>query len=123
MQEAWKRALVQFLASFWRRTDWKKMARHHYAHDIFEHRVQVASTQPNFRRVAEKLCETLSFQYPPVHPSLIDILDQHPDALQSLRREVRYWVSLAVTSKEVWQHDSALGLHGDAGVPSPSWGE
>lgn len=64
MEAAWKRALVQFLAAFWRRADWKKIARNQNAWDIFGHRVQVASTQPNFRRVCEKLCATLSSNIP-----------------------------------------------------------
>ena len=98
--QAWELELVQFLASFWRRTDWNKIARNQFAGDIFEHRVQVAAAQPNFRTVCEKLSASLSFQYPPVPAALIDRLDGVPEALKSLRREPRYWVAKAIAYKE-----------------------
>lgn len=100
MANEWELNLVHFLALFWRRTDWSKIARNRFAADIFEHRVQVASTQPDFRAVSEKLCATLSFQYPPVSSELIDKLNASPQALRSLRREPRYWVAKAIAYKE-----------------------
>lgn len=104
-KQDWETALVRFLAAFWKHADWKKIARNQFAGDIFEHRVQVASTSPNFRAVSEKLCNTLSFQYPPVSSQLIDFLDRQPQALRSLRREVRYWVALAIAYKEALKDD------------------
>lgn len=91
--------LILFLRLFWRAADWKRIGRKHYAGDIFQHRVRVAADQPSFRRAAEKLAKTLSLQYPPAPPELIDRLDESPTALQSLRKESRYWVALAVARR------------------------
>ncbi len=74
-KQDWETALARSLVAVLEATaDWKKIARNQFAGDIFEHRVQVASTSPNFRAVSEKLCNTLSFQYPPVSPELVDFL-------------------------------------------------
>ncbi len=84
---------IYWLAKIYMRVDWKKIVRSKnvYSDDVFEHRVKAALSQPNIRRVNDRLCEMLGLQSVAVPARVFDELATNTHVLRYLRREVVYF--------------------------------
>jgi len=86
IEEKW----VELLASIYMYVDWRKVARNHYAGDIFEHRVKMASSQSDIPSMVEHLCNLLGLQAPKLPLNAINFLRENEDeAMYMLRRWTR----------------------------------
>lgn len=85
---------IYWLAKIYMRADWSKIARSKnvYRDDVFEHRVKAALSQPNIRRINDKLCEMLGLQSVAIPSFVLDELEKDKKTLlRSMRREAIYF--------------------------------
>jgi len=85
---------IYWLAKIYMRADWAKIARSKniYRDDVFEHRVKAALSQPNVRRINDKLCEMLGLQSVAIPSAVLDKLETSKRVLlRAMRREVIYF--------------------------------
>jgi len=85
---------IYWLAKVYMRTDWAKIARSRnvFRDDVFEHRVKAALSQPNMRRINDKLCEMLGLQSIAISSNVLDELERNKGTLlRAMRREVIYF--------------------------------
>lgn len=85
---------IYWLAKIYMRADWAKIARSKniYRDDVFEHRVKAALSQPNIRRINDKLCEMLGLQSVAIPSAVLDELEISKGMLlRAMRREVIYF--------------------------------
>jgi len=85
---------IYWLAKVYMRADWAKIARSKnvYRDDVFEHRVKAALSQPNIRRINDKLCEMLGLQSVAIPSGVLDELEKNKGTLlRSMRREAIYF--------------------------------
>lgn len=89
--------LIQVLAAVWRRVNWARICRgRRSAADIFMHRLKVASYQPTFPCLLEKLSHGLGLQSVDVSSSILERLrENEEEALQIVREETIYLTILA----------------------------
>lgn len=86
--------IIYWLAKIYMRADWKKIARSKnvYREDVFEHVVKASASQPNIRRVTDKLCEKLGLQSLAISSEILDYLETNRNiALKCIRREPIYF--------------------------------
>lgn len=95
---------IYWLAKVYMRADWAKIARSKnvYREDVFEHKVKAALSQPNIRRVNDKLCQDLGLQSVAVPTKVFDDLERHSKSLlNQMRREVIYFTLKAMELADV----------------------
>jgi hypothetical protein len=84
--------ISELLGQIYANVKWKKM-RGRSAYDVFEHRLLVASYQPDVLSFLKKLCHGLSLQAPPgMDIKLIEQLNNNKETLRYIRSYPQYFV-------------------------------
>jgi len=100
-------AMIYWLAKIYMRTDWAKIAhsKNVFRENVFEHVIKAAGSQPNIRRVNDRLCEDLGLQSLAICTKIFDFLEEHKRVcLQSLRKEPVYFSLKAIELAEfLWK--------------------
>lgn len=96
-------AIVELLATIYKRANWRQIAKGRDPIDVFQHRVLVAAYQPDLKRFIEKLCRGLSIQGVRIDPQLLAKLRENEElVMEELRNSSVYYVALAYKrAKEV----------------------
>lgn len=87
-------ATIYWLAKLFMDADWAKIARSKnvYRENVFEHVVKAASSQPNIRRMNDRICEDLGLQSIRIPSSVMDDLETNRRViLRALRLEPIYF--------------------------------
>jgi len=104
--------IIYWLAKIYMRADWKKIARSKnvYREDVFEHVIKASASQPNIRRVNDKLCEKLGLQSVAISTNILDNLEINKKiVLKCIRREPIYFSLKAIElanlmfEKKIWR--------------------
>ena len=97
MQSEVEKAWIEVLAHIYRAVNWRKVARGHFAYDIFEHRVEFSKIQPDVPSVLQKLCNTLGLQAMPAPMDKVRFLREHErEAMKLLRKWPKYLAMEAI---------------------------
>jgi hypothetical protein len=86
--------MIYWLGKLYMDADWAKIARSKnvYRDNVFEHVVKASSSQPNVRRVNDRICEDLGLQSIRVPSIVMDFLEMNRRVvLRSLRLEPIYF--------------------------------
>ena len=89
-------AIVELLATIYRRANWRQVARGRDPLDVFQHRVLAAAYQPDLKRFIEKLCRGLGIQGVRIDERLLARLRESEElVMEELRSSSVYYVALA----------------------------
>lgn len=92
-------ATIYWCAKLYMHADWKKIARNKnvYREDVFEHVIKAAGSQPNIRRINDRICEDLGLQSVKISSEIFDFLENNRKiVIQFLRKEPVYFSLKAI---------------------------